>query len=220
MNPNFDQSEDPKMTQPTQAQWADSTRWYDKNPGIYADRADALSMAALQDAFVARIRPGGRVLDYGCGSGRDLLRFLELGFDAHGVDGSTQLVDMCRTRTGSPERLRHMRFENYNDPADSWDGIWAIASLLHMPRAELANHMVQLSSTLRPQGVLFASLKSGDDEFIDERGRPMSTLNIATAENLLKGKLTREFKASISSSVSTDTLGHKQEWTNIEITRR
>jgi SAM-dependent methyltransferase len=207
------------MIKPKDADWSASTRWYDENPEVYADGADDIDMSALLDAFTSRIKPGGRILDYGCGSGRDLQSFLSMGYDAHGIDGSRSLIDICRARLNEPHRLRHLRFEDFSDPPESWDGIWALASLLHLPRSSLGPHLRHLATTLRPRGTLLASLKSGASEIIDARGRPMSFIGADDARKILKDYISDPYSVSVTTDVSTDSMGQEMEWTNIEITR-
>tara|TARA_Y100000815_G_scaffold35251_1_gene29280 strand:+ start:4607 stop:5233 length:627 start_codon:yes stop_codon:yes gene_type:complete len=208
------------MSAPTHLDWSLSTQWYDENPQSYSDKADALDVSRARDSFVSKLRPGARVLDYGCGSGRDLCHFLQLGFDAHGVDGSAPLVEICRGKIGDNNRVSQMLFQDFSSELGRWDGIWAMASLLHLPQKDLGDHLSLLASTLRPDGTLFACLKSGHEEFVDERGRPMSSVDELTVKALLKDSLPATFSLSITSEESTDTLGHSTGWTNIEINCR
>jgi 2-polyprenyl-3-methyl-5-hydroxy-6-metoxy-1,4-benzoquinol methylase len=76
--------------------------------------------------------PGGRILDAGCGPGRDALAFAERGYELIAFDASTAMVRVARERVGSRIVVHLMRFEDLNGQSE-FDGIWACASLLHVP---------------------------------------------------------------------------------------
>lgn len=96
-----------------------------------------------------------RILDFGCGPGRDLLTFKALGHDAVGLDGSAAFVSMARAHSGCP--VLHQSFFNLDLPARSFDGVFANASLFHVPRATLPKVLGELFEALIPGGVLFCS---------------------------------------------------------------
>ncbi len=102
------------------------------------------------------------VLDFGCGPGRDLAAFAALGHVAVGLDGSAAFVAMAREATGAT--VWHQDFFALDLPAESFDGVFANATLQHVPVAVLPRVLAQLRATLRPRGVLFASIPRGDDE--------------------------------------------------------
>jgi SAM-dependent methyltransferase len=100
-------------------------------------------------------RPGLRILDLGCGPGRDLLTLRELGHVAIGLDACSAFVQMAREHSGC-EVLEQSFFELLL-PAASFDGIFANASLFHVPRATLPRVLSDLFAALVPGGALFCS---------------------------------------------------------------
>ena len=101
------------------------------------------------------------ILDFGCGPGRDLIRFTELGHAAVGLDGSPALADMARRNSGCEVWLQN--FLALALPPARFDGVFANASLFHVPEQELGRVLGELGETLRPGGVLFASNPRGDN---------------------------------------------------------
>jgi SAM-dependent methyltransferase len=102
------------------------------------------------------------ILDFGCGPGRDLVAFRALGHEAVGLDGSKRFVDMARTVSGC-EVLRQS-FLALDLPEGRFDGIFANASLFHVPTAELPRVLGELHRALRARGVLFSSNPRGQGE--------------------------------------------------------
>lgn len=113
--------------------------------------------------------PPFRILDFGCGPGRDLLAFKALGHDPIGLEGSASFVDMARRHSGC--EVWHQDFLALELPARHFDGIFANASLFHVPSADLPRVLGQLHAALKPGGVLFASNPRGNNEEGWNRGR-------------------------------------------------
>jgi SAM-dependent methyltransferase len=123
------------------------------------------------DALLARIEgtPPFAVLDFGCGPGRDLRTFAELGHVATGLEGAPAFVAMARAHSGCDvlqQDFLHLRL-----PRQRFDGIYANASLFHVPTSELPRVLSELHAALKPRGVLFASNPHGDDVEGWNRGR-------------------------------------------------
>jgi SAM-dependent methyltransferase len=102
------------------------------------------------------------ILDLGCGPGRDLHYFRSLGHDAMGLDGSIEFVTMAR-RFSECEVL-HQNFLTMNLPANRFDGVFANASLFHVPSQELPRVLAELAETLKPRGILFCSNPRGNND--------------------------------------------------------
>ncbi len=102
------------------------------------------------------------ILDFGCGPGRDLAAFRALGHEAVGLDGAERFVAMARQRTGC--EVWHQDFLDLRLPPERFDGIFANASLFHIPSQELPRVLAQLWHTLKPDGVLFSSNPHGRDQ--------------------------------------------------------
>jgi SAM-dependent methyltransferase len=106
--------------------------------------------------------PPWRILDFGCGPGRDLAAFRALGHEVVGVDGSAELVAIARGHSGC--EVWRQDFLALRLPAAGFDGIFANASLFHVPRRALPRVLRELHAALKPRGVLFASNPRGNNE--------------------------------------------------------
>jgi SAM-dependent methyltransferase len=106
--------------------------------------------------------PPFELLDFGCGPGRDLKTFKALGHRVTGLEGSTQLADLARAHSGCT--VLEQNFLNLDLPDGHFDGVFANATLFHVPRQELSRVLLELHTALRPNGVLFSSNPRGDDQ--------------------------------------------------------
>jgi SAM-dependent methyltransferase len=123
------------------------------------------------DALLRHMRgaPPFRILDFGCGPGRDLAAFRALGHEPIGLEGSPALAAMAREHGGC--EVWEQDFLAVTLPPGHFDGIFANASLFHVPGAELPRVLGELRATLKPGGVLFASNPRGNNEAGWNRGR-------------------------------------------------
>ena len=107
-------------------------------------------------------QPPLRILDLGCGPGRDLKSFTELGHVAVGLEGSRRFAAMARTHSGC--EVLEQDLLRLDLPGRSFDGVFANAVLFHVPSQELPRVLQELRRALRPRGVLFSSNPHGDNE--------------------------------------------------------
>jgi len=123
------------------------------------------------DALLRHIEaePPYRILDFGCGPGRDLRSFAALGHVATGIEGAAEFVDMARAESGCD--VWQQDFLRLDLPQAHFDGVFANASLFHVPGRELPRVLQQLHATLKPGGVLFSSNPRGDNDEGWNRGR-------------------------------------------------
>lgn len=140
-----------------------------------------VDMASLYAPFLERIPAGGRILDAGCGSGRDSKAFLQRGYAVEAFDATAEMVALATQHTGLP--VRQMTFSDV-DTTERYDGVWCCASLLHVRMQALPEAMEKLAQALKPGGVWYMSFKYGDGERVKE-GRHFTDLNEQALEALL-----------------------------------
>ncbi len=135
--------------------------YYAENTDAFISGTVSVDMSSTRDRFLKELPPHARILDLGCGSGRDTKVFLDLGYAVDAVDGSEELCKKASEFTGI--QVRHMYFQDL-DAKELYDGIYASASILHLPKAELEPVLRKIAAALKPGGVLFTSFKYGDFE--------------------------------------------------------
>jgi SAM-dependent methyltransferase len=146
---------------------AATARYYEENAGAFEARTRDVEMAALYEPFLALVPAGGRILDAGCGPGRDALAFANAGHQVVACDASAAMVALASARLGAP--ALQLTFDQIEFDSE-FDGIWCCASLLHVPRAEMPDILGRLHRALKPEGVLYASFKRGEvEEFREGR---------------------------------------------------
>lgn len=145
----------------------ETLRFYAEQADIYAQHRKR-PMGAPLDAFLDSLPPGARILELGGGNGTDAAHMLLRGFDIDATDGTPELAAIAARRLQRP--VGTLRFEDLAAEAD-YDGIWAAASLLHVPAATLSAILARIHRALRPGGVFTASYKAGSGEGRDALGR-------------------------------------------------
>ncbi|MBD2841485.1 class I SAM-dependent methyltransferase [Erythrobacter rubeus] len=130
--------------------------------------SSAVSHSRFLDEFLDLLKPGARVLELGCGAGRDAARIKERGFQLDATDGIPAMVAKANERHDVGARL--MRFDELSLTAN-YDAVWAHACLLHCARAELPGVLGRIKDALVPAGLHLASFKLGDGEGRDLLGR-------------------------------------------------
>jgi SAM-dependent methyltransferase len=123
------------------------------------------------------------ILDFGCGPGRDLKTFSDLGHVAVGLDGAARFVEMARAYSGCEVWLQD--FLELELPDNRFDGVFANASLFHVASQELPRVLAELCATLKPRGVLFTSNPHGRNDEGWNRGRYGAYYDPATWRGLV-----------------------------------
>ena len=141
-------------------------QFYRSNAQSYADWAKAPSTRLR--GFLALLPPGGAILELGCGAGNHSAVMLAEGFSVRATDGSPEMAEIATRRLGHP--VEAMRFDEL-DAQQAYDGVWASACLLHVPRDELAGILARIYRALKPSGVFYASFKIGESDGRDKLGR-------------------------------------------------
>jgi SAM-dependent methyltransferase len=161
----------------------DSISYYDKNSKDFHDRTINADMQELYQKFLTYFPKKGRILDAGCGVGRDAKFFLGEGYQVVPFDGSLEMVKMSSGHLG--KKVLHMLFQNVNFSGE-FDAIWANASLLHIPYENLRQIMIGLHKALLPSGILYASFKYGSS-MRQAEDRFFFDMNEVNIEPYLKG---------------------------------
>ncbi|SHJ59739.1 class I SAM-dependent methyltransferase [Parasporobacterium paucivorans] len=132
--------------------------YYNENASSFIQGTQNASMFETLEEFIQYIPSKGRVLDLGCGSGRDSKYLLEHGFLVDAMDGSKELCQAATHFTGI--QVKQMDFLDLNEIL-TYDGIWACASILHLPYHNLPMMFEKLFQALRKNGTLYVSFKYG-----------------------------------------------------------
>ena len=159
-----------------------SVRYYNEHAQAYFQRTVHLDMTRFYRPFLKHLKPGAKILDAGCGSGRDSLYFKRRGFEVTAFDASKELVALSAKLLDQEVLL--MRFEDLTLP-DRYDRIWACASLLHVDKGKLAEVLRNLTAHLKDGGIFYMSFKYGEGErWID--GRYFHNLNETDLERIIQ----------------------------------
>ncbi len=185
-----------------------TAEYYEANAGAFDARTRDRDMTAEYEAYLALVPGGGRILDAGCGPGRDALAFSRRGYQVTALDASAAMVALASERLGFPAlQIPFDRIEY----RETFDGVWACASLLHVSKAGMPGVLARLHRALRPGGVLYASVKRGPREEFRE-GRWFNDYEEATLSALFQGaewKLLRVW-------ANEEIRPHKRvEWVNV-----
>ena len=188
--------------------------YYTRNAAAFADGTINVGFSALQNEFVSYLAPAGRILDLGCGSGRDSKAFIQMGFDVVAMDGSAELCRMASDFIG--QEVVCSTFQEY-EPVGLFDGIWACASLLHLKREEIPGVIQKYGVVLVPDGVFYASFKYGDFEG-ERNGRFFTDMNERTFAHIIENI---SYLTLIKQSISEDVRPGRsnEKWFNAFLRR-
>ena len=195
---------------------------YNTTLGYYDIHADRfykstvnVEFATMQRHFLAKLRRGSYILDFGCGSGRDTKFFLEQGYRVDAVDDSKELCKLASRYTEI--EVKNMIFQELSE-VGRYDGIWACSSILHLPIDELAEVMRKMVIALKEKGIIYTSFKYGT--FAGERdGRFFTDMTEETfAEFLSKIKGLDVEEQWITSDVRPGR--GEEKWLNLILRKR
>ena len=156
--------------------------YYNQNSKQFVHDTQDVKFTEIQDYFLSYLKPGASILDFGCGSGRDTKYFLGKGYSVEAIDGSEELVKIARANTGID--VKQMLFQDLNE-TERYDGIFACASILHVPYTELPDIMKRMHQALKQSGIAYISFKYGTFEG-ERNGRYFTDLNEGKLQDLLK----------------------------------
>jgi SAM-dependent methyltransferase len=140
--------------------------FYRRNAESYA--AWAKGPSARLTGFLGLLPQGGTVLELGCGAGNHAAEMLARGFALRATDGSHEMAEIASRRLNHP--VATMRFDEL-DESEAFDGVWASACLLHVPKEDLAGILARIRRAMKAGGVFYASYKAGEGDGRDSLGR-------------------------------------------------
>lgn len=156
--------------------------YYDKNAADFVNTTQSVDFREVREVFRSYLPGNGaHILDFGCGSGRDARAFMEQGYQVTATDGSEEICKAASEYLGAS--VRHMLFQDL-DEKDIYDGIWACASILHLPKCELPAVICKMRDALKKDGVVYTSFKYGDFEG-ERNGRHFTYFNEESFSELL-----------------------------------
>lgn len=136
----------------------DTIKYYNKNAESFINGTRNVKFSDVQNKFLSYLTPNGYILDFGCGSGRDTKYFLAQGYDVEAWDGSETLCQAASAYTGI--EVKHKMFSELSC-INKYDGIWACASILHLPVDELGEVINKCANALKVNGIFYTSFKYG-----------------------------------------------------------
>ena len=136
-------------------------KYYNENAQSFASGTVSVKFTEVQDKFLEKLNPDAYILDFGCGAGRDTKYFLSRGYQVDAVDGLEQLCRIASEYTGI--KVRQMLFQEL-DEKEKYDGIWACASILHLPKKQLREVLKNMYAALKSKGWIYISFKYGEFE--------------------------------------------------------
>ena len=184
--------------------------FYDEHANEYAELTVKADMTKQYAKFLAYLPMDSSILDAGCGSGRDSLFFMKKGYAVTMLDASAGMCKCAEKLTG--QKALHMQFEEINFEKQ-FDGIWACASLLHVPEKNLENIFAKFWRALKDNGILYASWKYGEEERYDGERFYCDM----TAEKLKNVLACAGLFDCLECWVAEDalSLNRKQKWLNV-----
>jgi SAM-dependent methyltransferase len=141
-------------------------QFYRNNAQAYAGRERTRHTRLVR--FLALLATGATILELGCGAGDDSAQMLAGGFDVRPTDGSPEMASEASRRLGRP--VETLLFHDLRE-VEAYDGVWANACLLHVPRPELAQVLALIWRALKPGGYFYASFKAGEADGRDSLNR-------------------------------------------------
>ncbi len=184
--------------------------YYKINACTYVKSTLHVDMQLLYHRFLPLLPESAHILDAGCGSGRDARYFIEHGYQVTAFDASAEIAALTEKEIGQPVQVQRLQDIQYNN---QFDGIWACASLLHVPDSELESVFLLLHRALKPGGVLYTSFKYGSGER-ERDGRQFTDMNEAGLDQLLN-EVDGFSKVEVWTSEDRRSERATEKWLNI-----
>lgn len=185
--------------------------YYNKNSEEYFNSTLNVDMTNTYKEFLKLVPEGGKILDLGCGSGRDSMNFMKLGYEVTSVDGAKELAKKASVLLG--KEVIVSTFEEL-ELKEKFHGIWACASLLHIKREDLKIVLNNLYNNLDDKGVFYMSFKYGEKEYVDDKNR---YFNCFTDESIISFINENTKYNILGLYITEDKLGRVNEvkWVNL-----
>lgn len=155
--------------------------YYNRNVQSFIDGTVSVDFTQIQNVFLELLPKDARILDFGCGSGRDTKYFLDCGYQVDAMDGSIELCRAASEYTGI--HVKQMLFQELAE-VEKYDGIWACASILHVKKAKLPDIIRKMSLATKENGIIYVSFKYGDYEG-ERNGRYFTDMTEISMKELL-----------------------------------
>lgn len=159
----------------------DTIDYYNRNVQDFVDRTVSVDFTRIHKVFLELLPRDARILDFGCGSGRDTKYFLDCGYQVDAMDGSIELCRAASEYTGI--HVKQMLFQDLAEE-EKYDGIWACASILHVKKTELPDIIRKMSLATKENGIIYISFKYGDYEG-ERNGRYFTDMTEISMKELL-----------------------------------
>ena len=156
--------------------------YYNEKTEEFIDATVNVDFSETQDKFLSLLPQGAHILDFGCGSGRDTKYFLDKSFLVTATDGSVELCKFASELSGI--EVKQMFFEELSE-IETYDGIWACSSILHLPYAELKDVMQKMIRAVKSGGIIYTSFKYGTFEG-ERNGRYFTDMDEAKFNEFLQ----------------------------------
>lgn len=161
-------------------------KYYETHSREWSEMAYQKSFWTREILTFNKLLPKGKVLEIGSGNGRDAKQLIKLGYDYIGTDISRELLKIAK-RNNSGVRFLYQSVYKLNFPEDAFDGFWACATLLHVPKKRIIEALKSIQKVVKVKGIGFISLKQGQGERIeDSTGRYFTYFTRAEFVQLLK----------------------------------
>ena len=183
--------------------------YYDENAEEFCKNTIDADMSFCRDKFLQYLKNGASILDAGCGSGRDGVAFNQLGYHVTAMDASPKICREAEKVLG--QKVICKTFEELDDE-NVYDGIWACASLLHVPKERMGEVLHRLKRALKDGGILYASFKYGEEEKV-VNGRLFSNYDEQSLRALMSENGFDILELFVTRDVRTDRHGEK--WVNV-----
>lgn len=135
--------------------------YYNVHAKDFAQSTSDLDFHEVQNRFLSKLPLGARILDFGCGAGRDAKYFADKGYEVVATDGSEELCKIANQLMGV---VAKRMFFSELDATENYDGIWACASILHLRKEELVDVIPRMIRAVKTGGYLYMSFKYGTFE--------------------------------------------------------